>query len=173
MDDGTVATMKYVLMFAAIYVALLLTVGTLAVITGFEPNNVVRIGIFVVAIIPPAHKFAQAYGRLPSKGERARFALGCLIVSIASDMAMLTVLPIIEAGQDAGPAILELGAILFGELGHVFLAIMLGVLGLYFLVAYFGFRWFAKSGLKPPAQGGAASSPGGGGSDPDLPRPPA
>ncbi|MDJ0983545.1 MAG: ABZJ_00895 family protein [Kiloniellales bacterium] len=87
MDDGTVSTKRYVLIFAAVYGVLALTIALFAELTGIEPNSGVSSGMFVAAVILPAHRFAKDHDRLPSMRERLMFAFGCLVVSAGASLA--------------------------------------------------------------------------------------
>lgn len=125
-------------LIASIVIGVLMSFG-LSVL-GFGVGGATA-GAFMAAILLAAFWFVREHGRSPSEGERLKFAFGLVGTNVLLGLSVLTLILSLP-----GNGLTDL----IGPRPHDVLfssdtmAVGAALIGLYWLVAYYCFRWLAK-----------------------------
>jgi hypothetical protein len=134
-NENTLAANRYLFQFIGAYVLCSAIIFAITTLLNFDVPSSMGIITLIASTAPVVQSFVKREQRLPSKGERARFALLATTASLAlSALAVLAMLSVYSVGPME--ALQTLGIPLWGAALLAVIAILVSWLVLYFFTGF-------------------------------------
>jgi hypothetical protein len=152
--DATKNMWPYVKQFCLVYTPVMIAGFAVLTLLDINGNSGLSIGLLMGCSVWPAQRFVRDHQRLMSKGERARFALGAMLMSLLISALVAAVGVIIVSKNEGLTELAEtLSAMIAGNPAIAAFAVMAALLISWFTI-YIGAGMFGRQLIKtlPPPE---------------------